>query len=86
MTLTQKLLSRCDAGWTLAQKWGLTALLLVYWISPIDFAGHHPGAWPMRRRVSDLLPLPCLAKLDSDWYGDGNSQVARTATARHPVL
>lgn len=36
MTTVQKLLARCDAGWTIAQKWGLTALALVYVVSPID--------------------------------------------------
>lgn len=72
MTLTQKLLSRCDAGWTLAQKWGLTALLLVYWISPIDFA---PDIIPVLGQCDDVFLTYCLFRV---WR---SSTLTGTATA-----
>lgn len=61
MTTFQKVLTRCDDGWTLAQKWGLTALLLVYWISPIDLL---PDIiFPVLGQCDDVFLTYCLIRV-----------------------
>ncbi|MGH7242382.1 MAG: DUF1232 domain-containing protein [Phycisphaerales bacterium] len=60
MGIVREILKRCDRGWTLAQKIGLTLLLAIYWLSPIDFI---PDIFPILGQCDDVFLTYCLFRV-----------------------
>lgn len=60
MNAIKSILARCDQGWTLPQKCGLTFLLLIYWLSPIDLI---PDPLLVLGQCDDLFMTYCIFRV-----------------------